>query len=339
MAFSQFPAPAAGGAQDSAFAATIPDLMTTYEHIQDFTAGNYEISVFPLTTQASVTFVNTNDDSFIATITTTLGLATGQISSPSTRVYITTLTGGSTDAIVTITKTGAILTPDDIGNGTLDTITTTGTYNQTGVLGVLLFGGGSAGAKGPQGAAGQAGSAGGASGGVALGVVINNGATTVTVGAKGTAATSNNTNIVAPTQSSFGNIITSVTSGLFYVSGAGNGGGSPYGSGNAGSAGRAFVSFNSTDTTGGGGGSHPAKSSSGGTTSGGGSGIGTGGSGAPRNGPQDEANGQPTTPGTAGTGKASGGGAGCGTGNNFPNAAGRFGGDGADGVVYILRGF
>jgi len=334
MAFSQFPAPAAGGAEEAAFAATIPALQTTFEQVQDIPSGIYSIDVSPVTTQAQLVFVDAT--SILATVTTTLGLVAVQLNSPATKVYITTLAGGTVDAIVTMTKTAAILTPDDIGNGTLDTITTTGAYNETGLLSVLAFGGGAAGAKGGIGS-GSSGGAGGASGGIVLGFVYNNGATTVTVGAKGTAAISNNTNITAPTESSFGNLLTSATSGLFYVSGAGNGGPSTYQAGNVGTASRTFTSFNTTSTTGGGGGGN-AGAMSGGALAGGGSGIGTGGSGAPGGGgSQNTCN--PTTAGTAGTGKASGGGGGATTGNGLPDAAGRFGGDGADGVVYILRGF
>lgn len=340
MSISIFPEPVAdGGATDTSFAATIPATQTTYEQVGDFSAGVYSISIDPTSTNAQLTF--TDDTSVIATTTTTSGVVSLQLSSPATAVYITTLAGGTANAIVSITKTAAILTPDDIGNGTLDTINTTGTYNQTGLLSVLAFGGGAAGPKGGIGGGGEgAGGAGGASGQIVYGFVYNTGATTVTVGAKGTAAVSNNTNIVAPTLSSFGNLLTAANN-FFYVSGAGAAGaysfqGSPNGGG-AGSASRTFPSFNSTSTTGGGGGgAGSAGNQSGGV--GGGSGIGTGGTGAPSAG-GSATNSNPSTAGTAATGKAAGGGGGAGTGNNHPSANGRFGGDGSDGVVYILRGF
>jgi hypothetical protein len=255
------------------------------------------------------------------------------LSTPATKVYITTLAGGTVDAIVSITKTAAILTPDDIGNGTLDTVNTTGAYNETGLLSVLAFGGGAAGVKGGIGT--QGGGSGGASGGVALGFVYNNGATTITIGAKGTAETQN-VSIVAPTQSSFGNLLTSSTDSFFYTSGAGAGGGQ-YNAGAVGTASRSFPSFNTTSTTGGGGGGGGTRSS-GAAKVGGGSGIGTGGTSAPSGG-TDPNTSNPTTAAIAATGKAAGGGGGSGTGNNNPNAVGRFGSDGSDGVVYILRGF
>jgi hypothetical protein len=327
MGISIIPAPA-GGATESAFAATLPDVARTYEHIQGFTPGVYSVSVSPTSTNCQVVFVSAT--ATVATVTTTSGVAAIQLSSAATKCYITTVTGGSANAIVTIAKTAAILTPDDIGNGTLDTINATGTYNQTGLLSVLAFGGGSAGGAGGIGYGG--GGAGGAIGGIGLGVVYNNAPVTVTVGAGGVAATSNNTNIVAPNQSSFGNLLTSATSGLFYNTGVVNNG--------DGQASRTFVSFNGNSTTGGGGSGGYVTGNgnfTGGSRVGGGSGIGTGGSVGSGGG--NGANLNPTTRGTAGTGKASGGGAGNSTGNNNPNAAGRFGGDGAPGVVYVLRGW
>lgn len=334
MAITIIPAPAEGGG-DTAFAATLTAMATTYEHIQGFESGIYDVAVVPTTTNVQVLFIDAT--SVIASANTTSGLVSVQLNSQATRVYVTGLEGGTAGAIVKITKVAAILTPDDIGNGTLDTINTTGTYNQTGRLSVLAFGGGSAGGAGGIGYGG--GGQGGASGGVALGVVYNNAPVTVTVGAGGVAATSNNTNIVAPNQSSFGNLLTSSTNHFFYQSGAGGGAGGNYG-GSAGGTSRIFSSFNGNSTTGGGGGGgsvRPYGQAHGGSRSGGGSGIGTGGSSGGFSG--NGANANPSTPGTAGTGKASGGGAGNATGNNNPNAAGRFGGNGANGVVYVLRGW
>jgi hypothetical protein len=330
MSISVFPAPAAAS-EEAAFAATIPALQTTYENIQEFSLGIYAIDIVPTTTQASLTFVD--DTSVVATLTTINGIGSVQLNSAATKVYITTLAGGSTDAVVTITKTASALTPDDIGNGTLDTINTTGTYNQTGLLSVLAFGGGAAGGR--AGIGNDPSGAGGAAGGVVLGFVYNNGATTVTVGAKGTAAISNNTNITTPNASSFGNLLTSSTNNFFYAGAGGNSVGAEQ-NGNVGIASRAFASFNTTSTTGGGGSGNNRTNATG--RLGAGSGIGTGGTGAPGGG-DSFFTANPTTAGTAGTGKASGGGGGTTAGNDFPNAAGRFGGDGTDGVVYILRGF
>lgn len=334
MAISVFPVPAAGGAEDIAFASTIPAVMTTYEHDVELATGIYDVSISN-STNAHLVFLDASG--VILTATTSGFIATVKLNSDVTKLFITTITGGAANALVKITRTAGIILPDDIGNGTLDTINTTSTYNQTGYLSILAFGGGAAGGKG--GITYSNGGAGGASGEICFGTVVSNTAQTVTVGAKGTAATSNNTNIVAPTKSSFGNLLTE-TNNFFYVAGAGLGydegqGGTD--SNRFGSASRLYPQFNGNSTTGGGGGGRGNRSTEAGGT-GGGSGIGTGGTGAPGGG-NLAANGNPTVKGTAGTGKASGGGGGAGTGTNNPNAAGRFGGDGADGVVYILRGF
>lgn len=336
MGIQTIPAPAAAGGGDAAFASTLTAMSTTYEHVQAFEAGIYDVEVVPSTTQVGIMLVDAT--SLLVNTSTTSGIVSVQLNTPATRLYVTGLEGGTAGAIVKMTKVAEILSPDDIGNGTLDTINATGTYNQTGRLAVLAFGGGSAGTKG--GAGYDAGGVGGASGGVALGVVYTNTATTVTVGAKGVAATSNNTNIVAPNQSSFGNLLTSSTNSFFWTSGAGTQSGGNSGGGN-GNASRIFSSFNGNSTTGGGASGGKVQNygnATGGGSSGGGSGIGTGGKpGAMPGG--NGANVNPTTAGTAATGKAAGGGGGNSTGNNNPNAVGRFGTDGSDGVVYVLRGW
>jgi hypothetical protein len=342
MAIEIFPVPAAAsGASDTAFAAVIPALQTTYEHDNEFTAGIYDIEIVPTSTNAKLTFVDAS--SILLVTNTTNGIVTIQLNSLATKVFITTLAGGTVDAVVKINKTAGILFPEDIGSGTLDTITTTSTYNHTGLLSVLAFGGGAAGQKGNAGEATAV--SGGHAGGVAFGMVYTNSPTSITVGAAGLAANSNNTNLSLPGTSSFGNLLTSSTNDFFW---AGNGGnpGSQNSSATAGSASRAFLSFNGNSTTGGGGGGN-CRGQNGnffaGSTSGAGSGIGTGGASAPTGatagtgGASTDHN--PSTRGASGTGYASGGGAGIMVGNSFPNAAGRFGGDGAPGVVYVLRGF
>jgi hypothetical protein len=329
MGISQFPAAAADGATEAAFASTIPDLQKPFEHDQVFEAGIYEISIAPDTTDAQVVFLDAS--SVLVTATTTSGTVTTQLNTAATKVFITTKAGGTADAIVTITKSAAILTPDDIGNGTMDTINTTGAYNETGLLSVLAFGGGDAGTKGGT----PGGGSGGRAGGVALGFVYNNGATTITIGAKGVAATSNNTNKTDCTESSFGNLLTTSANHFFF---SGNGGGAD----SAGVASLTFPSFNTTSTTGGGGGgggySNNSGNASNGSGVGAGSGLGTGGTGGVGLG-GSASNANPNTKGTDGTGKASGGGGGATAGNLHVNAAGRFAGDGTDGVVYVLRGF
>ena len=335
MATSIFPV--ATSSTDTSFAATIVQMGRTYEHVQNFSTGIYTITLNPSSTNAGVVFAS--ETAYITRVGTTSGTVSVQLNTAATRVYVTGAVGGTDGAIITIAKTAAILTPSDIGNGTLDTVNTTGTYNQTGRLAILAFGGGSAGEK--AGIGYGTGGNGGASGGVAVGVVYTNSPTTITIGAGGVAATSNNTNIVPPTQTSFGNILTSSTTDFFFQSGAGPGSPGNYNGGDVGTASRSFLSFNGNSTTGGGGGggnTRPNGNVQGGGQPGGGSGIGTGGTSGTRNG-GNASNFNAIARGTAGIGKASGGGGGSTAPNNNPDAICRFGGDGAPGVAYILRGF
>ena len=337
MAISVFPAPAAsGGGGVSAFAAAIPALSTTYEHIQNFEAGVYSVAVAPTSTNAALSFVNATG--LLNNITTTSGIVSFTMASPATRVFITLGAGGTPGAIVTINKTANPLSPDDVGNGTVDTINATGTYNQTGLLGVLLIGGGAAGERGSQGGAlnEYASKPGGRAGFINAGFVVANAPTTVTVGAKGVAANTNNESTVAPTNSSFGNLLTANAASNIFTNG--NGGNSPDSGGassNAGSASGAFLSWNGNSTTGGGGAGGPRTGNNPGV--GGGSGIGTGGTGA--RGTGNYTNFRANVAATDATGKGAGGGGGCYVTNSGTNDVGRFGSDGSDGVVYIVRGF
>lgn len=326
MAISVFPTPSAA-ATEPAYVTALPTALRTYQHTVTLSAGIYDVDITPTSTNAQLVFLDST--SVLVNATTSSGVVRVTLSTPATRLFVTTLAGATSNASLKITKVAAPLTPGDVGNGTMDTINTTGTYNQTGLLTVLAFGGGSAGAKGIN----QYNSGpGGAPGAIAYGVVQNNAAVTVTVGAKGVAATSNNTNIVAPTNSSFGNLLTSATPNNSFTAGAGGTTAGQYNSGNAGNVTSTFPSFNGNSTTGGGG---SGGNGNGGGGTGAGSGIGTGGNGAPGGGPSYI----PTVKGNAATGKAAGGGGGATAGVNNSNAAGRFGGDGSDGVVYILRGF
>ena len=331
MAFSQFPAPAAGGAEVAAFAAELSAKNVTFIQDQAFEVGSYSVNCSPTSTDVTVVF--TDATSVLTTQVTATGTISFTLASPATKVLITAKdTATIFPTIVSIEKTANPLTSTDIGNGTLDTINATGTYNQTGLLSVLAIGGGSFGLSS---ASTNVGSAGGAAGNMAFGTVFTNTATTVTVGAKGVARNTVDGSDTAATNSSFGNLIETNTTSTFITRGAaGNGTG---GSGNAGNASQTFASFNTTATTGGGGaGGGPNAPSAGGN--GAGSGIGTGGSGG-----GGSANGSSnyigTSPGNNATGKGAGGGGGPGKGNNVNATENNLGGDGSDGVVYVLRGF
>jgi len=324
MAISVFPAAAAtGGGGVNAFAATITSVGTVYENANNFDTGVYTISVNPTSTNARLTF--STGSTIITTVDTTSGTVGLNLQTAATRVFISTATGGTPGAIVTISKTANALVPDDIGNGTLDTINATGQYNQTGFLGVLVVGGGAGGNRGYAGGNGYGqGGSGGRAGFINGGMVQTNTATTVTVGAKGIGETRSAAG-VAPNNSSFGNLITAnAASNLFANGNGGNAGPSNgLGTGGAGGTSGTFSSWNGNSTTGGGGGGGGQYYA---VANGGGSGIGTGGSSAPNG-----------AKGGNGTGKGSGGGGGRGRRNteDIVNDAG----DGADGVVYVMRGF
>jgi len=141
MGISSLPAAASSSASSTAFSSPLAVKLTTYEHIQDFSAGVYTVTLSP----GECTFSFTSATALITSGTTTSGTATIQLASAATKVYLTGNNSVTANTIVTITRTADLLSPDDIGNGTLDTITTTGTYNQTGTLAVLVFSGGQAG--------------------------------------------------------------------------------------------------------------------------------------------------------------------------------------------------
>ena len=330
MAFSQFPAPAAGGAEVAAFAAELSAKNVTLIQDQAFEAGSYTVNCAPTSTDVTVVF--TDATSVLTTQVTVTGTISFTLASPATKVLITAKnTATIFPTIVSIEKTGNSLTSTDIGNGTLDTINATGTYNQTGLLSVLAIGGGSFGLS-TQSA--NAGSPGGAPGNMAFGTVFTNTATTVTVGAKGVARNNTDGSDTAATNSSFGNLIETNTTSTFITRGAGGGGTSS--NGNPGNASQTFASFNTTSTNGGGGAGAGANGVAGGA--GAGSGIGTGGSGGESSG-AGSANHVGNSPGGDATGKGAGGGGGPGKGNNIAAGVNNLGGDGSDGVVYVLRGF
>lgn len=328
MSISVFPAPTAA-ASSNAFAAELAAKNTTYEHINNFEPGVYTVTCAPTSSNVSVSFVNAT--SVLSNVSTTSGTVSITLTSTATKVYLTLFNSASTlPTIVTITKTASILTPDDIGNGTLDTINATGTYNQTGTLAVLAIGGGMHGTLGN--ASNYRGEDGGRAGFINGGVVVTNTATTVTVGAKGVARNSANGSDVAATNSSFGNLITTNAASNAWVNG--NGGAGGYANNvqpTVGNASQAFFSWNGNSTTGGGGGGSSIQITNT-FRAGGGSGIGTGGTGGGNTGGNAA-----TTAGTDATGKGAGGGGGGGT--RDANATGRLAGDGSDGVIYVLRGF
>jgi hypothetical protein len=318
MAIQVFPAPAAAQTFPP-IAIELTAMTTIYKTVQNFIPGIYSVNVAPATTNVRLQFAT--NDTIITTQTTSSGTISFTLTTAATVVYAAGITGGTPGAVVNIEKTADALTSTDIGNGTLDTINTTSTYNQTGLLGILVLGGGAGGNRsgGPNNAGGNGGRAGYINGDM---LFVNN-ATTVTIGAGGIGQTANAA-AIAPTNSSFGNLVTANTDSSTYPTGNGGGGGVLTGeAGGNGQPSITFPSWNGNSTTGGGSGGNGVNNNE--TRTGGGSGIGTGGSsGATAN----------STP-VAATGKAAGGwGARAGSGDIR-----NLGGDGTNGVVYVLRGF
>lgn len=296
MTISVFPIPVT--ATDNAVAATVPTSGKQYKVARELTSGIYTVTC-PSTVNATVSFlVGTS----IVEGTTTSGTVSLNLASAATELYFEINTG--TDVVVTVTKTAAALSVTEI-SGTLDTITSTSTYNQTGKLWVLCVGGGGAGSF-TNSTTNYQGLSGGQGGAVVDKMVFVNTSTSVTIGAGGVAGGAN-----AGT-TTFGNL----------VSATGQSGGNGEAINNATSV--------KTGTNGAGG---PGAVGTNTKPAGAGSGIGTGGAGAATttSNTLNGGNGQP------GTGYGAGGGGSVASGNVGFGAASA--GNGSAGVVYVLRGF
>jgi hypothetical protein len=319
MAISVIPAPSA--ASGNTFTATIPAAYKRYKSVNTFTTGIYTITCNPTSSEATLIFFN--GTSKILETTTTSGSVVVNLSTEATYVLISINTG--TNIAVTIDKTAAALSSPEI-SGTLDTITTTSTYNQTGPLYVLLFGGGGGGAVG----AGGGGGAGGGSGYGLTSFIYTNSATSVIVGGFGAGGANGGSGGTT----SFGNTLNAAGGGGGAQGGGGGAQGGIGGTGGASggngagnirsaSAGAVYglnepTILGTSPNVGSGGGSHwtgPGLTYSGGVGN-----IGTGGNGHGSGGPN----------GGNANGYGSGGG-GC--------ASGYTAGSGSPGVVYVLRGF
>lgn len=298
-----------------------------YKSTVDLAVGTYTVSCVN-STNATIEFYN--GSTLITSATTSSGTVVVNLATAATNIAYFVNTGS--DVIISLQLTGIALTT--ASSGTVDIITTTSTYNQTGLVYYCVVGGGGGGGNG---SAQQGG--GGASGGIASGRVTLNTSTSIEIGAAGNGGTGNTNQISASGtvfggsgnaggSTVFGNIVTvnggnggsggSSNNWNGTRSAAGGTGGTPGGGRGAG-----FASVNSTynalasdastysfvvsGTTGGGAGGDQNSYA--------GSGIGTGGARGNEN-------------GSAGSGYGSGGGGG-------QNGTG---GNGAPGVVYIIRG-
>jgi hypothetical protein len=329
MPSSIYPAPTPNFVSASSY--TVPAAQTFYSVSgKTFDSGIYTITTFPTTSQVTVTFADTTNT---FKVTTVGGTATSSLSFVPTLTTMWTDTG--TNVLVTLNRTAAALNAGGL-SGTLDTITSSGTYNQTGKLFVVAISGGWGGGRGGSGPALPqtndefAGGRGGWGGSWAVyGPAIVNTATTVTVGTGGNGEAASNTSNVG---AGYGNAGGTTSFGNFAVANASNtnlnkaNGGNPNGAGYIGpgtSASSILYRDISANGTNGGGGQGAGTAN--GASNGLGSGIGTGGNGSSST----------NLPGNAGTGYGAGGGGG----RQTARFNGTAGGAGSPGVIYVLRGF
>jgi hypothetical protein len=309
MASSVFPVAVASTGPNS-YSSTVATANLQYKAVQSLSAGIYTITTTSTGSQATITFYGSTGASF-ATATTSSGTLTYNLASPASGYYIQIDTGSN--IIVSLALTGNSVTGTQL-SGTLDTITTSGTYNQTGLLYVLACAGGAGGAGG------GAGGAGGAGGSIASGFVVANGPTTVTIGAAGNGGTANTVGNSGG-QTSFGNLVVAPFAGG--PGGGAGGNNTRNANGGLGTVVSGSIT-NGTNAGGTGGGANNTGSNIPGRVGG----FGTGGTGG------DGAQGAPgnAQAGGAASGYGAGGG-GAGLGNTA-----QAGGAGTAGVIYVLRG-
>lgn len=334
MAIQLFPEPTTSASEDG-FSYTLSTALKQYKLTQTFAPGIYRISTSPAY-DVLVEFL-LGDNTLVST-TTSSGTINFNLASSCSDTTITLLSGS--DTIVTFDKIATSISGAEL-SGTIDTITSTSTYNQTGKLYVLAVGGGGGG-SGSDNANYLSSGHGGGAGGHTVGYVYTNAPTSITIGSGGNGvARSENLvrhNIDANSggATSFGNSITAS---------GGTGGGAPRngsagqtgnirtggsGGGNDDTNGRGVevVSNRKTIKDGSNAGGAGGKRDGGTAWASRGSGIGTGGSGGNT----------PSGDGNSGTGYGAGGGGG-GFNGNVGGTGFSGGGNGTSGVVYVLRGF
>jgi hypothetical protein len=175
----------------------VPVKNASYKVTGTFTAGVYTITCVS-STIAKVTFYY--GTTFTST-STSGGTVSFNLATDATAVYVQIDTG--TDVLVNITKTSNSIPGAEV-SGTLDTITTTSTYTQTGPLYVVAIGGGGGGGKG---SIGNYGGAGGGSGAINWGFFHTTSSTSVTIGAAGAAATSTSDTMTFAGTTTFGSLL------------------------------------------------------------------------------------------------------------------------------------
>ena len=314
MAISVFPVPSSGGGVN-ANTLTLTSANILYKSAINLAVGVYTITASPTSSNVFVNFWS--GDTLIGSTTTVSGTITFNLGTAADLIYAES-TGANTNVTFTLVANSAIVS--DV-SGTLDTLTTSQTYTQTGKAYVVVVGGGGGGLGQMFGNQGRGGPGGG--GGLNAQPTVLSGSTVVTIGTAGTAGTGGNgaPSVVANAggATSFGSITANGGSGgsPYNGSNAGTSGGTP--SGRPGSGALATGQGDSN----GGSNANPATFVVNGNNGGGG-GYGNGGG---------------TNIGVGGRslGNATGRGAGGGGSESQGNAA-TTGGNGTAGVVYVLRG-
>jgi len=315
MAISIFPVASSSGGVN-ANTLTLDSANTLYKSSLNLAVGVYTITASPTSSNVYITFWSGN--TIIGTTTTVSGTITYNLGTAADLIYAES-SGASTNVTFTLVANAAIVSGV---SGTLDTLTSSQTYTQTGKAYVVVVGGGGGGMGQMFGNTGLG--SGGGGGGLNAQAVNLTGNTTVTIGARGNAGTGGNgaPSVVANAggATSFGSITANGGGPGGRETGQGNGG--SYGGTPSGRPGTSGNANGSTDFNAGAN-SNPATFVINGNNGGGG-GYGNGGG---------------TNIGVGGRalGAASGYGAGGGGATNNSNAAGT-GGVGTPGVVYVLRG-
>ena len=135
MSSTIFPVASTSSINSNAY--TVANPLYQYKANTTLTPGIYTITSYPTSSVATVSGYDASNNFLSAS--TTGGTVTWNLTTTIANPMIYTNTGSN--VIVTITLTAAPLTGSSV-SGTLDTITTTSTYNQTGKLYVLAVGGG-----------------------------------------------------------------------------------------------------------------------------------------------------------------------------------------------------
>ena len=138
MATTIFPEATTSSINSNAY--TVANPLYQYKAATTLTPGIYTITSYPTSSVATVSGYDASNN--FLSVSTSSGTVTWNLTTTIANPMIYTNTGSN--VIVTITLTAAPLTGSSV-SGTLDTITTTSTYNQTGKLYVLAVGGGGGG--------------------------------------------------------------------------------------------------------------------------------------------------------------------------------------------------